>query len=327
MHECGYGICHQVVAEEYARPGAVIVGADSHTCTAGALGAMATGMGSTDVAVAMALGQTWLRVPATMRVEITGTPDPAVSAKDMILSLIGQLGADGATYMAVEFGGITVEQLDMAGRLTLCNMAVEAGAKTGLVASDDTTRSFMEANGREADWEALAPDADAVYSSTINLDCGRLEPQVSRPHQVDLVSPVGEVAGLAVQQVVIGSCTNGRLEDLQVAARALAGRTVHRDVRLLVIPASRRVYLQALSLGLLEQLARAGAVICSPGCGPCPGVHGGVLGDGEVCLATTNRNFQGRMGNPRSAVYLASPATAAATAATGVITDPREVLS
>jgi len=327
LHDCGSGICHQVTAEEYAQPGQVVVGTDSHTCTAGALAAFATGMGSTDVAAAMGLGENWFRVPESARVEVTGSFAPGVFAKDLILWLIGQLGTDGATYQAIEFGGPTIEAMDMAGRLTLCNMAVEAGAKTGLVASDGTTREYLATLGREQAWRELAPDSDAVYVRRVEVEARSLVPLVAKPHRVDNVAPVSEVVGTSVQQVFIGSCTNGRLGDLRTAAAIVRGRKVAPGVRLLVMPASRRVYRDAMLSGILSDLLEAGATISPPGCGPCAGVHLGILGDGEVCLSTTNRNFQGRMGNPDSSVYLASPATCAATALTGVITDPREVLA
>ncbi|MEW6399140.1 MAG: 3-isopropylmalate dehydratase large subunit [Bacillota bacterium] len=326
FYDCGSGICHQVVVEEYAGPGQVVVGADSHTCTAGALAAFATGMGSTDVAVAMGLGENWFRVPESVRVEVRGAFSPGVYAKDLILWLISHLGADGATYQALEFGGPAIAALDMSGRLTLCNMAVEAGGKTGLVASDGVTREYLATLGREGAWRELAPDADAEYARRVELDAAHLVPVVARPHRVDNVAPVSEVAGTPVHQVFIGSCTNGRLEDLRTAAAILRGRKVATGVRLLVMPASRRVYTEAMRSGVLSDLVEAGAAISPPGCGPCAGVHLGILGDDEVCLSTTNRNFQGRMGNPRSSVYLGSPATCAATALRGVITDPREVL-
>ncbi|MDI6894896.1 MAG: 3-isopropylmalate dehydratase large subunit [Bacillota bacterium] len=326
LYDCGSGICHQVVVEECAGPGQVVVGADSHTCTAGALAVFATGMGSTDVAVAMGLGESWFRVPESVRVEVRGAFSPGVYAKDLILWLISHLGADGATYQALEFGGPAIAALDMSGRLTLCNMAVEAGAKTGLVASDGVTREYLAAMGRQAAWRELEPDPDAVYARRVEVDAARLAPVVAKPHRVDNVAPVSEVARTPVHQVFIGSCTNGRLEDLRAAAAILRGRKVAAGVRLLVMPASRRVYTEAMRFGVLSDLVEAGAAISPPGCGPCAGVHLGILGDDEVCLSTTNRNFQGRMGNPRSSVYLGSPATCAATALRGVITDPREVL-
>lgn len=324
LYEGGEGVCHQLMVEEHASPGQVIVGADSHTCTAGALGAFATGMGSTDVAVAMALGENWFRVPESVRIEAKGRFPPGVSAKDLALWLIGRLGADGATYQALEFGGPGIAGLDMSGRFTLCNMAVEAGAKTGLVASDQVTREFLARMGRGECWQPLEPDPDAAYAARLEVDLESLPPMVSKPHRVDHVAPVEEVKGTPVQQIFLGSCTNARLEDLRVAAAILRGRRVAPGVRLLVMPASRRVYAEALKEGLLAELLEAGATICPPGCGPCAGIHLGILGDGEVCLSTTNRNFQGRMGNPRAEVFLASPATAAASALEGAIADPRE---
>ncbi len=324
LSDCGAGICHQLTVEEYARPGDVVVGSDSHTCTAGALAAFATGMGSADIAAAMGLGVSWFRVPESVRVEVSGEFLRGVYAKDLILRVIGDIGADGATYQALEFGGQAISTMDMSGRLTLCNMAVEAGAKTGLVASDGVTRAYLEARGRGEGWRSLEPDPDATYAERLQVDLGSLAPKVAVPHQVDRTVDVVDVAGIEVQQVVIGSCTNGRLEDLEVAADILRGRRVHFRVRLLVIPASRSVYLEAVEAGLLRDLVESGASILTPGCGPCAGIHAGILADGESCLCTTNRNFQGRMGNPTAHVYLGSPATAAATAIQGVIADPRE---
>jgi|Deesub1362B_J571_1020462.scaffolds.fasta_scaffold00483_8 3-isopropylmalate/(R)-2-methylmalate dehydratase large subunit len=333
LYGVGTGICHQIVAERWAAPGQIIVGADSHTCTAGALGAFATGMGSTDVGVAMAFGATWFRVPGTIRLDLTGRGSdgrglpPSVTAKDVILHIIGLLGDDGAVYRALEFGGPVVEALDAEGRMTLCNMAVEAGAKTGLCASDGTILWFLEHMGRGGDFVPLVPDPDAPYERRLEVDLSGLSPLVAVPPAVDDVRPVEELVGLRIDQVLIGTCTNGRLSDLRLAAWIIAGRRVHPDVRLLVAPASRRVYTEALAEGLIEALVRAGATVLPPGCGPCVGVHLGVLGDGERCLSTQNRNFPGRMGNPRGEIYLASPATAAATAVAGELADPREFLA
>lgn len=323
FHQPGTGICHQVVAEQWAAPGQIVVGADSHTCSAGALGAFGTGMGSTDVGVAMALGKTWLRVPETIRVDVYGRYPDGVYAKDLILHLIGQLGADGAIYQALEFGGPAVEAMTIEERLTLSNMAVEAGAKAGLCAADEITRAYLEAQGRSDDFVPLAPDPDASYERVVNIELGDLTPQVAFPHFVDNVHPVEETAGLSVDQVFIGTCTNGRLSDLRVAAEVLEGQPVASGVRLLVGPASRAVYQDAIAERVIEVFVEAGGTILPPGCGACVGVHQGVLADGERCLSTQNRNFEGRMGNPASEIYLASPATAAATAITGEITDPR----
>lgn len=320
------GVCHQLVAERYARPGDLVIGADSHTCMAGALGAFATGMGSTDVAVGMATGTTWLRVPETFRVEVFGTLPEGVEAKDLMLTLIGRLGADGATYKALEFGGPGIDALPMPGRLTLSNMAVEAGAKCGLMPSDETTRAFLAGQGREEAWRPLAADPGAAYERVVEVDAGALVPVVAQPHTVDNVAPVADLDGTKVDQVLIGTCTNGRLEDLRSAARILRGRRRAPQTRLIVTPASRAVARAAAAEGLFDVFWEAGAVITNPGCGACVGIHEGILADGEVCLSTANRNFHGRMGNPEGFIYLASPATAAATAVRGTISDPRELL-
>jgi 3-isopropylmalate/(R)-2-methylmalate dehydratase large subunit len=326
VSDVGEGVCHQICVESYANPGNVIIGADSHTCTAGALSAFATGMGSTDVAVGMALEKTWFRVPESFLVEVNGSFNEGVYPKDLILDFIGKIGADGATYMALEFCGNTIENMSMSGRFTLANMAVEAGAKTGLVASDGTTREHLERHGRGEKFKELSADADAVYGQKIEIDTSNLVPVVSAPHTVDNVKTVEEASGIKVDQVFIGTCTNGRLEDLEVACGILKGKKAHPETRLLVGPASRDVYLEAIEKGLITTLVEAGASILPPGCGPCVGVHQGILGDGEVCLSTQNRNFKGRLGNPEGEIYLSSPATAAASAIKGEITDPRDSL-
>jgi len=320
------GVCHQRVAESFARPGDLVIGADSHTCMAGALGAFATGMGSTDVAVGMASGKTWLRVPETFRIEVTGALAEGVEAKDLILTLIGRLGADGATYKALEFGGPGIDALPMPGRFTLSNMAVEAGAKCGLMPSDATTREYLAAQGREDAWRSLAADPDASYERVVELDAAAVVPTVAKPHTVDNTAPVADLAGTPVDQALIGTCTNGRLEDLRSAARILRGRRRAPQTRLIVTPASQATARAAAAEGLLEVFWEAGAVVTNPGCGACVGIHEGILADGEVCLSTANRNFHGRMGNPEASIYLGSPATAAATAVAGEITDPREFL-
>lgn len=320
------GVCHQRVLEDYAAPGMVIIGGDSHTCTAGAFAAFATGMGSTDVAIGMATGNTWLRVPESFLIELSGEFPKGVYAKDVILELIGRIGADGATYKALQFGGPAVAAMDMASRLTISNMAVEAGAKVGLFPSDQVTKRFMEEAGRGALWQELSAEPGASYERTVEIDVAALGPRVAAPHAVDNVHPVEELAGTKIEQVLIGTCTNGRLEDLAVAASVLKGRKKAPGTRLLVTPASRSVYLDALQAGYISDLVRAGAAVTVPGCGACVGVHGGILGDGEACLSTQNRNFQGRMGNPAGAIYLSSPATAAATAIEGRIADPRPYL-
>lgn len=326
IYDVGGGICHQIVAESLAKPGDVIVGADSHTVTAGALGAFATGMGSSDVAIAFGLGKTWFRVPESIKIAVSGKFTPGVMAKDLILHLIGKIGADGATYKALEFGGDGLENISLSGRLTIANMSVETGAKVGLFPADRITRDYLSAQGRGDDYQPLFADNDAVYERTINIDLAALEPLVAKPHSVDNVAPARELKGTKIQQVFIGTCTNGRLEDLAIVARILKGEKRHPETRLIVAPASQPVLLEAIREGYIQTLVEAGAIVLPPGCGACLGLHQGVLASGEACLSTANRNFRGRMGSPEAFIYLASPATAAATALTGEITDPREVM-
>ena len=323
--DIGEGICHQIAVEDQVRPGDLEVGADSHTCMGGALGAFATGMGSTDVAMAIGLGKTWVRVPRTFKIEVTGSMPTGVYSKDLMLHLIGMLGADGATYKALEFCGPAIDSMPVSDRLPLANMAVETGAKAGLFASDEMTRQYLAAHGREDDFKPIRPDPDATYERTICIDAAELVPMVSFPHTVDNTRRIDEVGDVPIQQVFIGSCTNGRLEDLRVVAAMVKGRKRAKRTRVIVTPASPRVLREALAEGIIETFVDFGATVTTPGCGACVGVHGGILGDGEACLATTNRNFKGRMGNPDAFIYLASPATAAATALTGKITDPRGV--
>ena len=320
------GVCHQRVAESFANPGEVIVGSDSHTVTAGALGAFATGMGATDIAMALALGKTWFRVPETHKVVVNGRFADGVCSKDLILRVIGRIGANGATYKALKFGGDGVDTMTMSDRLSIANMAVEAGAKVGLFPSDGVTQSYLATQGRGERYTPLSPDPDADYETTIEVDAAQLEPTVARPHTVDNTALARELSGIPIQQVFIGTCTNGRLDDFRVAAGILKGKKRHPRTRLIVGPASKDVLLSAMAKGYITTLVEAGATIITPGCGACLGVHQGVLGDGEACLSTANRNFKGRMGNPEAFVYLGSPATAAATALRGEITDPREVL-
>jgi 3-isopropylmalate/(R)-2-methylmalate dehydratase large subunit len=320
------GICHQVLPENgYVRPGAVVLGTDSHTTSHGALGAFAFGIGATEMASVWTLGTALnVEVPPTIKVVVTGGLPPLVGPKDIILWLVGHLTAEGANFRVLEFHGDTIARMSTSGRLVLCNMSVEAGATSGIVPADDETiRYLREEAGVTDPLAAVTPDPDAVYERTISLDASTLTPQIACPHTVDNVRPIAEVAGTPVHQVVIGSCTNGRLDDLEVAAGILRGRTVAPGVRMLVFPASGRIYLQALLKGYLGDFMRAGAVVMNPGCGPCLGVHEGALGDNETALSTTNRNFKGRMGNPNSSVYLCSPAVAAASALSGTITDPR----
>ena len=324
VHDVGDGIIHQVFIEKYATPGDIVVGADSHTCTAGALCAFAAGFGSTDVAVAMAFGSIWLRVPETIEVIIEGLLPKGVYAKDLALAIVSKLGSNGASYKALEFKGDTIRALSMDSRFTLTNMAVECGAKTALIEVDDICVKYLTAKGRPVK-EQFKADTGASYESSIYIDANDLEPLVAVPHSVDNVKSVTEVQGIEINQAFIGTCTNGRLEDLRVVASILKGKHVKEGVRLLVAPASREVYLNALKEGIIEIIVKAGGTVLPPGCGPCVGVHLGVLGDGEVCISTQNRNFRGRMGNPGSEIYLASPATVAASAIEGRITDPREV--
>lgn len=326
LSDVGNGISHNVASESYVRPKTVVVGADSHTCTGGALGAFATGMGSTDIAVAMALGHTWMRVPESWRVWVTGAFGKGVYSKDFMLHLIGSIGADGATYKALEFLGPTMQGLSMAARFTIANMAVECGAKVGMFPTDEETRGFLKAHGREEDFAEIAPDDDAEYERRLEYDVTDLGPTVACPHFVDNTKPISEVEKVKAHQVFMGTSTNGRLEDFRICASILKGRTVARGTRALVTPGSRKVLLDGLADGTFQALAEAGCVITGPGCGACVGVHEGILADGENCISTQNRNFKGRMGNPNAFLYLVSPATAAATAVAGVLTDPREFL-
>ncbi len=320
------GIEHVLLHEQgLVLPGDVVVGADSHTCTYGALGAFSTGMGSTDIAVAMATGSIWMRVPETIRFVYTGIRRPWVGGKDLILYTIGQIGVSGALYMAMEFAGPVVDGLPMADRFTMSNMAIEAGGKAGLFAVDDTTREYVAGRAKR-DYQVYAPDTDAAYARVITIDVSAMEPQVSFPHLPENTHPVSEAQGVKIDQAVIGSCTNGRLEDLRVAAQLLTGRKVHPDVRCIVIPGTQQVYLDALREGLVETFIEAGAVVSTPTCGPCLGGHMGILAAGERAVSTTNRNFRGRMGHPDSEVYLSSPAVAAASAVAGTIVHPDEVI-
>ena len=320
------GICHQVLPENgYVQPGYVVVGTDSHTTTHGALGAFALGIGATEMASVWALGVLLnVEVPGTIRIVVNGKMNPHVSAKDLILHLIGRISAQGANFKVIEFHGTTIRHLPTSGRLVLCNMSVEAGATSGIVPGDaETIRFLREEAGVRGELHTVEADPDAAYAQVVEIDAAALSPQVACPHAVDNVKPVESVQGVKVNQIVIGSCTNGRLDDLAAAARILKGKKVARSVRMLVFPASWRVYRDAMRKGYLADLAEAGAVIMNPGCGCCLGVHQGALADGDIALSTTNRNFLGRMGNPKSEVYLCSPEVAASSAITGIISDPR----
>ena len=321
------GICHQILPEYgYVRPGSVVVGTDSHTTSHGALGAFAFGIGATEMASVWALGiAVNIEVPATIKVVVNGEFPPMVGAKDLILHVIGKLTAQGANYKVLEYHGGTIQRMSTSGRLAICNMSVEAGATSGIVPGDaETLRYLHEEAGVTETITTVAPDPDAAYVQTLEIDVSSLAPQIACPHMVDNVKPVDQVAGTKVQQIVIGSCTNGRLDDLAIAADMLRGKKVAEGTRMLVFPASSRIFAKALDKGYVHDLMKAGAVVMNSGCGPCLGVHEGALGDHEVALSTTNRNFKGRMGNPTGEVYLCSPAVAAASALTGVITDPRK---
>lgn len=323
LYDIGEGVCHQLMPERgHVGAGDLVIGADSHTCTYGALNAFSTGVGSTDLAAAMATGKLWFKVPETIRFECNGVLPPGVFAKDLILYLIGQVTADGATYKAAEYAGEAISALSVDARMTVSNMAIEMGAKAGLMEPDDKLKKWLAAHGR-TDWNPVWPDPDAVYHQVLRYDVSNLEPQVAKPHTVDNVSPISEVAGTPIQQAVIGTCTNGRLEDLRIAASILAGRKTHPNVRLIVAPASRTVLLEAIKEGIISTLVEAGAAVVTPGCGPCVGTHNGVPSDGENVISTANRNFKGRMGNSNAFIYLASPATVAASAIAGEIADPR----
>lgn len=316
------GICHQILVEKFVSPGDVVVGADSHTCTEGALGAFTTGLGSTDVGGAMATGKCWFKVPESLKFNLSGSTQNGVYAKDVILSVVGDIGADGALYKACEFTGSYVKDASVSSRLTLCNMAIEMGGKNGIIEADQKTISFL--NGRTG--RIFKSDKSAAYANEYEISVRSIEPQVAMPPVVDNVAPVSEVEGKAIDQAFVGTCTNGRLEDLEVATRILKGRTVSRQVRLLVTPASQDIYFAALQKGYLQDLVAAGATVNNPTCGPCIGRHGGVLAEGEVCISTQNRNFAGRMGHPEAEIVLASPATVAASALAGKIVDPRDYL-
>jgi 3-isopropylmalate/(R)-2-methylmalate dehydratase large subunit len=324
VYDVGCGVCHQLIPESgHVVPGDLMVGCDSHTCTYGAVNVFSTGVGSTDGAAAMAAGKLWFRVPETMKVTYEGELRPGVFSKDLILALAGRIGADGATYMALEFHGPVIDALSVDARMTISNMAIEVGAKAGLMRADDATLAWYEGRGERAP-RPVDPDADADYASSLVLDASAIGPQVARPHAVDNVSPIEEVEGTPIAQGFIGTCTNGRLEDLKIAAHILRGRKVHPDVRLIVAPASKQILLDAMEAGYIRDLVEAGAALVTPGCGPCVGTHNGVPSDGENVISTANRNFRGRMGNSNAFVYLGSPATVAASVIEGVIADPRK---
>jgi len=324
FYDAGVGICHQVLPEKgFALPGRLILGSDSHTTTYGAFGAFSAGVGRSEMAVLYATSKIWLKTPSSLKIVAQGKQAEPVTAKDLILKIIGDIGADGALYKSVEYTGEAVEAMSLASRMVLSNMAIEMGAKNGYCAPDDKTFAFLESRA-ETKYVPVFPDPDAEYERVLTFDAGSLEPQVAKPHTVDNVCGVRDVAGTPVHQALLGTCTNGRIEDLRLAAKILDGRKVAPGVRLLVLPASQEILLDALREGLVDVFVKAGALLLSPGCGPCLGAHQGVMAPGEVCISTANRNFKGRMGSREAETYLASPATVAASAVAGVIADPRE---
>jgi 3-isopropylmalate/(R)-2-methylmalate dehydratase large subunit len=318
------GVCHQVLPDlGFIRPGEVVVGTDSHTCTYGAFGNFGTGIGSTEMAAVFVEGRLWFKVPETIKVVFKGQLKRAVTSKDMILFLIGKLTAEGANYMSLEFTGPTVEHLSLESRMTLCNMAIECGAKAGLIDPDEKVFQFLKGK-TSLGYSILRADPGATYAKEMVIDVSDLEPQVSCPHAVDNVKPISQVKGKRVDQIFLGSCTNARLEDLRGAAEILKGKTIHPDIRMIVIPASATVYREAIKEGIITTLLEAKAIVCNPGCGPCFGGPKGIIAEGEVCLASSNRNFRGRMGKGGE-VYLASPLVVSASALKGEISDPREL--
>jgi len=324
FYDAGVGICHQVLPEKgFALPGKLILGSDSHTTTYGAFGAFSAGIGRSEMAVLYATSKIWLKTPASFKIVVSGQLKEPVTSKDLILKIIGALGADGALYRSVEYTGEAIDAMSLASRMVLCNMAIEMGAKNGVCLPDDKTVAFLE-DCAVSDYTPIYPDPDAEYERVLEFDASTLVPQVAKPHTVDNVASVEEVAGTKIDQALLGTCTNGRLEDLRLAAKILDGKTLAKGVRMLVLPASQEVLVGALSEGLIDTLVKAGAMLLNPGCGPCLGAHQGVLAPGEVCISTANRNFKGRMGSAEAQIYLASPATVAASAISGVITDPRE---
>ena len=328
LFDIGCGVCHQVIPESgEVLPGDLVLGADSHTCTYGAIGAFSTGVGSTDLAVALATGNNWFKVPETLKIIIKGKTPKGVFAKDIVLHIITAIKSDGATYKALEFSGPVIDSMDMDGRFTISNMVVEMGAKAGFMPTDKTTISWLVSRGVSPEKiKTIFADDDAKYENVLEFDISKLQPQVSFPHSVDSAKSVSEIENTKINEAFLGTCTNGRLQDLKIAARILKNRRVAPGVRFIIAPSSRPVFLKALELGLVEIFIKAGAVIVAPGCGPCVGTHNGIPADGEIVISSANRNFKGRMGNPSAFIYLASPATVSASAIKGYIADPREFL-
>lgn len=320
------GICHQIMVEKgHTKPGELIIGADSHTCTYGAVGSFATGMGATDVAAILLTGETWLKIPETIKIEINGKIGEAITSKDIILYIIGKIRVDGAVYKAVIFDGEAIKYMTVDSRMTICNMAVEMGAKTGIVEPDEITEKYFKEKNIPIDL-SYKSDPNAEFSEEVEFDISKIDPQVACPNSVDNVKPISEVEGIEINQAYIGSCTNGRLEDLRSAAKIAKNRKIKEGVRTIIVPASQEIYLNALKEGLINIFLEAGALICNPTCGACIGTHMGVIADDEVCIASINRNFIGRMGSTKAKVYLASPATVIASAIMGKITDPRRFI-
>lgn len=328
LFDIGCGVCHQVIPESgQILPGDLVLGADSHTCTYGALGVFSTGVGSTDLAVALATGKNWFKVPPTIKVVVKGKCPAGIYAKDIILHIIGAIGANGATYKAIEFSGPVIDRMDMDGRMTMCNLVVEMGAKAGFMPQDATTIAWLRKRiPRSKKIRTVAPDPDATYEAIRTFDISKLKPQVSIPHNVDTVVPADKLKKIVINEAFLGTCTNGRLADLKASASMLKNRHVADGVRFIIAPASRLIMLDALKAGYIDTFIKAGAVVVAPGCGPCVGTHNGVPADNEIVISTANRNFKGRMGNPHSFIYLGSPATVTASAITGRITDPRKYL-
>ncbi|MCL0041874.1 3-isopropylmalate dehydratase large subunit [Peptococcaceae bacterium] len=327
LYDIGEGVCHQLMPESgRVGPGKLVIGADSHTCTYGALNAFSTGVGSTDLAAAMISGKLWFKVPETIKIICSGRLPKGVYSKDLILYLIGDMTADGATYKSVEFVGEAISDLSIDARMTITNMAIEMGAKAGIMEADDKIFEWLK-KYTSCTWNPVSADKDAKYIDVREYDVSNLEPQIAKPHRVDNVVEISEIEGLTIHQAVIGTCTNGRLEDLEIAASILKGRKIHHDVRFIVAPASKRIYIETMNKGIIQTLVESGAAVVTPGCGPCVGTHNGVPSDGENVISTANRNFKGRMGNSNANIYLASPATVAASAVAGKITDPREFLA
>jgi len=328
VFDIGCGICHQIVIEEFfVGPGDLVLGADSHTCTYGALNALSTGVGSTDLAIVLATGKNWFKVPETVKMVIRGKLQKGVYSKDIILHIAKDVGADGCTYRSVEFTGSAIDALSVDARFTISNMAVEIGAKCGIMNADEKVFAWLKKEGSKKRYTPVIADKDAKYADIKDYDVSKLTPMVARPHSVDTAVSVEQLKDVRIDQAFIGTCTNARLEDLEIAAKILKGKKVKDSVKLLVCPASKGIYMDALQKGLIELFIDSGAVVLNPGCGPCVGTHQGVLADGEVCISTANRNFKGRMGNPNAFIYLASPATVAASALTGKIADPRRYLN